>query len=185
MISQIFDTNTFKILSLFSISPGSKFRRKEIKERTKLNNVPLDTTLLKTINSGIIKKEENLYHINFENEHAKQIIQIISQQYKKMKELPFDVYCILIDISSHLSGKGGIEAYLFGSYSKLVYREDSDVDIAILGLADKKQIQKTAQMLGKTYKKGIELHFFEKEKFYKNRKDPLVRDILRNGIRIL
>jgi predicted nucleotidyltransferase len=184
MINLIFDPNIFKVLSLFSISPGSKFRRKEIKEKTKLNNVPLDSVLLRAVNSGIIEKKRNLYSVNFENEYAKQIISIINQQYRASKELPFDVYCLLIDISYLCSGEAA-ETYLFGSYSKLIYRVDSDVDIAILDCPDKRQIEKKVQKLERLYKKKIELHFFEKSGFYKNKKDPLVADIIRNGIRIV
>jgi len=71
MINQIFNLDSFKILSLFSLSPGSRFRRKEIKERTKLNNIPLDKTLLKLLSGKILKKEENLYMLNFENKNTK------------------------------------------------------------------------------------------------------------------
>ncbi len=70
MINQIFNLDSFKILSLFSLSPGSRFRRKEIKERTKLNNIPLDKTLLKLLSGKILKKEENLYMLNFENKNT-------------------------------------------------------------------------------------------------------------------
>jgi len=33
-------------------------------------------------------------------------------------------------------------------------------------------------------KKSIEIHYF-KTNFYKNKKDPLVKDILRNGVKLL
>jgi predicted nucleotidyltransferase len=184
MINLIFDSSIFKILSLFSISPGSKFRRKEIKEKTKLNNVPLDAALSRAVDSGIIKREKNLYSINFEDEYAKQIVSMISQQYKKMKELPFDIYCLLADIS-YICSMICAEAYLFGSYSKLVYRTDSDVDIAILECLDKKHLEKKVQKLERIYRKKIELHFFEKSRFYKSKKDPLVADIIRNRMRII
>jgi len=88
---------------------------------------------------------------------------------------------------SKLSIIRGIEVYLFGSYSKLIYNEKSDVDIAILTSKtfDKKNIQKITQKLEIVYKKSIELHFFEKKLFYKNKKDPLVKEIMKNGVRII
>ena len=187
MINQIFDLDSFKIISLFSLSPGSRFRRNEIKEKTKLNNVPLDKALLRLVYSRILKKEENFYKINFQNENAKKIIDISSGQYKDLKELPFDVYLLLLDLVSKLSIIRGIEVYLFGSYSKLIYNEKSDVDIAILTpkIFDKKNIRKITQKLEIVYKKSIELHFFEKKLFYKNKKDPLVKEIIKNGVRII
>ena len=70
MISQIFYANSFKIVALFALSPGSRFKRKEIKEKTKLNNVPLDKALSRLVSSGIVKKENNLFSINFESKEA-------------------------------------------------------------------------------------------------------------------
>ena len=45
MITDIFNKDIVKILTLFSVSLGSKFTRNEIKEKTMLNNVPLDNAL--------------------------------------------------------------------------------------------------------------------------------------------
>jgi predicted nucleotidyltransferase len=187
MISLIFNKEEFKILNIFSISPGSKFRRNEIKEKTKLNNVPLDEALLKLVKSDIIKKERKFYSINFENSYSKLIIEIISKQYKFLKEIPLDVYFLITDLISESKLLRKTEIYLFGSYSKLIYKDTSDIDIAILTDSnfDKKSVNKIIQKLEKRYSKNIEIHLFEKSKFYKNKKDPLIKDILKNGIKLI
>lgn len=187
MIVQIFDSDSFSVLSLFSLSPGSAFRRNEIKARTRLNNVPLDKALLKLSYSGILKRENKLYRIDFRNEYAKKIMDIFSSQYKDMKELPFDVYLMLSDLVLKFSAIKDIEAYLFGSYSKLIYNEKSDVDIAILTPKkfDKKNVSNVIKRAEKIYGKIIEAHFFEKKIFYENKKDPLVDEIIKNGMRII
>lgn len=105
--------------------------------------------------------------------------------------MPFDVYLLLIDFVDYLSQIKNIELYLFGSYSKLVYHEKSDVDMAIISpkAIDKSLIYKLIQKLERTYGKKVEIHEFERSSFYKNKKenkkDPLVKDILRNGIRLI
>jgi len=187
MISQIFDDNVFKVIALFALSPGSRFRRKEIQEKTKLNNVPLDKALSKIISAGIIKKEKNLYVLNFENRNAEQIINIASMQHKELKNILLDVYFLLIDLVSEFSIIKNIELWLFGSYSKLVYTEKSDIDIAIIteNKLDKAMIRKILRKLEKQHEKEIEEHFFEKKSFYKNKKDPLVKEIIQNGIRLM
>ena len=187
MINQVFDLDSFKIISLFSLSPGSVFRRKEIKERIRLNNVPLDKALRRLLSSGILKREGNFYKINFQNENAKKIIEISSKQYKELKELPFEVYMLLLDLISDFSIIKGIEVYLFGSYSKLIYNEESDVDIAVLTTErfNKKITQKTTQKLERVYHKNIEMHFFVKKMFYKNKKDPLVKEIIKNSMKLV
>lgn len=183
MISQLFDQDIFKILSLFSISPGSRFNRKEIQEKVELNNIPLDNALVKLLSANIIKKEKNLYSVNFENEQSKQFIHLCSKQYKQLKEIPFKVYLVILDILSELSSGKGIKLYLFGSYAKLIHTDKSDVDIAIVS-AKKPNVNHMIMKLEKKYGKNIEVHLFDKD-FDKNRKDPLVRDIIRNGVRLL
>ncbi len=185
-MSLIFDSACFKIITLFSLSPGSRFRRKEIKEKTRLNNMPLDSGLLKMMSAEVLKKDDSLYSLNLENESTKAIVSLASHNFKKMKELPLDVYFFLTDLMVHISPKN-TEIYLFGSYAKLVYSDKSDVDIAFLFSKppDKKSIEKAVRKLEKTYKKAVEMHYFDKKAFYKNRKDPLVKDILRNGIRLI
>jgi len=187
MINQIFDKDCFKVISLFSLSPGSKFRRKEMKEKTRLNNVPLDKALQRLLSTQILKKERNFYSINFQNNLSKQVLDISIKQYKDLKELPFDVYLILLDLVRETSISGGVEIYLFGSYSKLIFNEKSDVDIAIIKEEnlDEENIEKIIQKLEKVYEKNIEIHFFEKKMFYKNKNDPIVKEIRENGVKLI
>jgi predicted nucleotidyltransferase len=187
MLEPIFDNDCYKVLGIFSISPGSKFKRNEIKEKTKLNNVTLDKALIKLSNCNILGIDNNYYYVNFESENAKKVIDMVIRQYKGLKELPLNVFLLIIDLVDCLSTVRKIEVYLFGSYSKLIYREKSDVDIAVLLPAENKRINfdKLALKLEKIYGKRVEIHDFEKGKFYDNKDDPLVSDILRNGVRLL
>ncbi|MBI5347465.1 MAG: nucleotidyltransferase domain-containing protein [Candidatus Aenigmarchaeota archaeon] len=187
MISQIFDNGAFKVLALFALSPGSKFRRKEMKEKIKINNVPLDRALSRLVSTGIIKKEKGLYFVNFENPYAEQIVSLVSLHHKRLKNLPLDVYLLLADVVDELSITKNIEVWLFGSYSKIVYSEKSDIDIALLlppGFS-KMCIRKIFKKLEKRYSKEIEGHFFEAHSFYRNKNDPLVKEILQNGVRLI
>jgi len=189
MIEPIFDKDCFKILSLFSVSPGSGFRRNQIKDKILLNNVPLDKALARLLLCGVLRNDDNIYRINFESEYAKNVLEIVTKQHKEMKELPLNIYFLLIDLADNLltMNRKGIEVYLFGSYSKLIYREKSDVDIAVLGPEDMSidAISKVAKKLEQKYDKHIELHDFIKGDFYRNKKDPLVNDIFTNGIRLI
>ncbi len=189
MIEQIFDRDCFKILSLFTVSPGSGFRRNQIKDKTLLNNVPLDKALTRLARANVLRNDRNIYRINFESEYSKKVLEIVSKQHKEMKELPLNVYFLLIDLVDGLSilKREKIEVYLFGSYSKLIYREKSDVDIAVLGPEnlDVNKVLKISNKLEVKYNKHVEVHDFVKEDFYKNKRDPLVNDILTNGIRLI
>lgn len=187
MINLIFDLDCFKILSVFALAPGLRHRRQELRQKTKLNNVPLDNALARLVLSKILAKEKKLFVINFENAQSKQILNIVSQQYKSMRELPLDVYFLLLDAVDKLITNKHIELWLFGSYAKLVYKEDSDVDLALLVTKkyEKETVNKILQKLEKKYSKAIELHTFDKARFYKNKRDPLVKEILMAGLRLI
>lgn len=62
MIIGLFNKDVFKILTVLSLSPGSRFLRKELKEKTKMNNINLDNALNILLNSNIILKEKGLLH---------------------------------------------------------------------------------------------------------------------------
>ena len=189
MISQIFTQDAFKLLTLFSLSPGSRFKRKELKERTILNNVPLDKALQRLLSSKLLIKEGTYYSLNFESEYAKYFIAICAKQHKQIRRLPLKIYFLLLDFIFQASLCKSIEVYLFGSYSKLVFSEKSDVDIAVLTSPNAKEAKgallAAAAKFGKSYDKEVQLHFFDRKSFYSNKRDPLVAEIIRNGIRLI
>ncbi|MBU1199579.1 MAG: nucleotidyltransferase domain-containing protein [Nanoarchaeota archaeon] len=185
MITAIFDKNIVKILTLVSISSGSKFQRKEIKDKLIINNVPLDKALSTLVKTGILKQEKRLYSMNFEYKHANEILRIIKSEHIRFKEVPLKVYFALIDSSASLSQIQGIhKAYLFGSYAKLIYTDKSDVDIAIFFDQEssklKKLVNQAIHKIEKKYSKNIETHYFNKKDLKK--KDPLIKEILRNNV---
>lgn len=184
MIVQVIVKDIAKILTVFSLSPGSRFNRNLIKEKTLLNNIPLDKSLNFLLQTGLIKKEKRLYSLDLNNRHCRKILELISAQYKELKEIPFKVYFVIVDLLHELSSYKQIELYLFGSYSKLIYTEKSDIDIALLS-AKKHNISKIVNKLEGRYNVSIEIHYFNQNEFYKNKKDPLIKDILNNGIKII
>ncbi len=185
MITSLFDKNIVKVLSYFSISPGSRFSRKDLKEATLLNNVPLDAALKTLLSAGTLSYADRLYSLNFENQYAKTVIDILKKEYIRFKELPFKVYLALIDIDSMLSGFN-INTHLFGSFAKLIYTERSDIDLAVvLNEPDKKLVENIKRVLEKVekkYKKNIECHFFTEKDMQSS--DPLIKEILKNGVRL-
>lgn len=181
---ELLDFNIEKILMIFSISPGSRINRTTIKEKTNIPNVILDKCLAKLLNFNILIKEKNLFYLNFKNSELMSIIKKLSEKHFKFKQLPLREYFIIQEIVYSLSELKGIEnVYLFGSYSKLIFHENSDIDIAIVSnTANEKEINKVTRKLEKKYKKTIETHVFSKD-FYKNKRDPLVKEIIQHGIK--
>ncbi len=188
MKSNLFDKNLVKVLSFLLISPGSKYKRKEIKDKIKMNNVPLDNILKKLKSLKLIEEKNNFISLNIVKEENKEIFNIISNEYKFFN-LPYNIFNILIEISEKLLKVNEINSsILFGSYSKLIYSDKSDIDIAIIfeGKAKninkrEKQINAEIMKISKKNNKKIQLHFFYLNEIEKNKSDPLIKDILRNG----
>jgi len=182
MIFQIFNKDILKLLTVFSISPGSRFLRNDLKERTKLNNVNLDNAINALLNSNLIKKEKRFLYFNLDN---RPILDVVFQQYKELKQIPLNIYFLIIDFIFFLNKSKNIDVYLFGSYSKLIFKEGSDVDLAVISdRADKKKINNITRKLESKYNRKIEVHYFEKN-FYKNKKDPIVNEIIKNGVKLI
>ena len=171
----------------FAVSPGRNFSRNELREHTMLSNVTLDTALKKLIYSGIIKKYKRSISLDLENEITEKTIDEFKKTYIHLKKIPLKVIISLIDITDFSAKTKGIEMFLFGSYAKLIYNENSDVDLCVLydDDIDMKKLREFAKNSGKKIQKKIEFHFFRKNDFYKNSKDAFVKEVLKNGIRIL
>ncbi|MBS3166319.1 nucleotidyltransferase domain-containing protein [Candidatus Woesearchaeota archaeon] len=187
MISPLFHSDCFKVLSLYGLSPGSRFNRSEIKQRTKLHNVLLDKALALLLSSGMIRKEKRYFSLNFENEYTQPVMELVRKQHKQMRELPLLIYHLITDVVAAISIFKEMEVYLFGSYAKLIYTDKSDIDLAVIHtkkFTKKGQITKIISKMEKNYNKKIEVHYFEKEGFYRN-KDLLVRSIIKDGIRLI
>ena len=188
MLINFFNKNNARIMLFLALSPGSKYSRKEIKERTKLNNMPLDNSLNILLNLDAINEQKRLYYLNLEN----LFIQLLLKEKTKMSNLPLKIQFLLLDFADYILRLKSIkEIILFGSYAKLIFSEKSDVDIAVI-LADKarnkekieKKISAFEKKLSKKYKKDIQIHFFN-ESDLKHKEDPLIKDILKNGRTLL
>lgn len=189
MLANIFDENIIKVLGLFSISPGSRYLRKEIKEKTGMNNVPLDDALNRLLSFRILKKEKNLLTLNPES-NFNNIFDKIRKEFTEFN-IPLGIYFIILSISNNLSKFPEIkDVYLFGSYAKLIYHENSDIDVAVIfynHVKEKSKLEKeighTINKIGKKNEKEIQIHFFNEKDM--KAKDPLIKDILKNGKKLL
>lgn len=69
-----------------------------------------------------------------------------------------------------------------------MYHENSDIDLAIIMDSDivpeKKKIAEICQKVEEKYKLKIDIHYFSSA-FYRNKKDPLVKEILKHGVQLL
>ncbi|MEK6934177.1 MAG: nucleotidyltransferase domain-containing protein [Nanoarchaeota archaeon] len=182
----LFNSNVLRILTVFSISPGSRFNRKMIKEKTNIPNIILDKSLYTLINLKILAKEKNLFLVNYKNFKIEEIINKVSEKYSSFRQLPLREYFMVLNIIDNFLAMRDIgDVYLFGSYAKLIFSESSDIDIAIVSnYINRKEAERVIKKLEKKYGKKIEAHYFTND-FYKNKRDPLVKEVLQHGIKLI
>jgi predicted nucleotidyltransferase len=182
----ILEKNIVKILTLYAISPGSRFNREEMKKKSRMNNISLNKTLFILLNLKILLKEKHFFSLNFENKETSILLELVSKQYSTLKHLPLLSYYLILEIYySFIEQEVDGEIYLFGSYAKLSFKESSDIDIAIISdTLDKKIFNSLISKVEKKFGKDIEVHYFSKS-FYKNKRDPLVKEILQHGVKLI
>ena len=93
MIINLLNRNSARVIILFSTSPGRKYLRKEIREKTEINNVPLDASLAELANLKIIVKKGKIYSLNLENNLVSQIL----EELKEVSYIPLKIRFILND----------------------------------------------------------------------------------------
>lgn len=186
MIGLIFDTNCFKILSLFAVSQEDGYKRNEVKEKTKLNNVPLDKALTKLLLSHVLAVENNVYTLDLDNKYTKRAVKLALRQYRSLNELPFDLYLLLIDLVDGFSSIKNLEIYLSDDPSKSSYQKSSiEITIITPKEVDKKSTSKIIKKLTTKYRKQVEVHDYISASFYKNQNDPKIKDLITNGIKLI
>jgi len=77
------------------------------------------------------------------------------------------------------------KAYIFGSYAKNKYRDDSDIDIAVIlnNMSNSFLMQVELMKLSRKIDNRLEPHPFDATDF--NASNPFVYEILKNGISVL
>ena len=99
--------------------------------------------------------------------------------------LPHNIFNLLVELADELTKIKEIDkVYLFGSYAKLIYTSQSDIDLAIitkkeLSTNKQKVIRRQLETKAEKYKKKLDIHFFQETDL--KQKDALIQDILRNG----
>jgi len=77
------------------------------------------------------------------------------------------------------------KVYLFGSYARGNFREDSDIDLAIImnGLTNSFTMQIQLMKISRKFDTRIEPHPFDEKDF--NSSNPFAHEVITSGVRIL
>jgi predicted nucleotidyltransferase len=187
----------WKILFVFAEAPGKAVSRKEIQQLTKLGNKVLTKFLLllekfSMITSSKIGKAY-YYKLNLSNPFVEQIVGTILLEKKQLNNPDFAVLNVLREFVYELTNAdlGNLEqVILFGSYAKRTFSKDSDIDVAIItqekSADDELLITDIIDRLHKRFRKEIQPHYYTAKEFKAlEKKDKLVKEIVKDGIRLV
>lgn len=186
--------SAWRILILFGESPGAGFTRQDIRNHTKLGNKALSLALKRLISFGVlVKKKEELplavYKLNRDNKYCQDILNLLQKERQDLNHLPYHFSMIAREFSREsIDSVNVLSIYLFGSVAKGTYRNDSDIDFAIVVKEKKPKddmaINMITDKLSERFKKKIQCFIIREEQVSKKR-TKLVEEILKHGIKLV
>ena len=188
---------SWKILFVFAEAPGKAISRKEIQTLTQLGNKVLSKFLLLLEKFNIISHNKigktYYYTLNLSNTFVDHILNIVALEKKELNEPDFVALNILREFAYALTNVNLAnmeKIILFGSYAKRTYGKNSDIDIAIIlkekNINDELLIAEIIDGLHKRFGKEIQPHYYSAKDFEGiKKKDPLVKEIVKDGIALI
>jgi len=177
--------NKLKIINLFRSNYLASFHVREMAKLTKKSHVTLLPHLKALEEDKILAAKSigknKVYSLNFENIITKNYLTISeTTETTAFLEQVFLVKKITKEIFS-LNLPGTI--IIFGSYAKMTFKEESDIDIFYLGKINDKEIQEIKK-IGKIYGKTINVKNSTFNNFESGlrKKDPLIIEVIKNHI---
>lgn len=184
----------WRIFSVLAEAPGQGITKDEIRKITKLggNSLFKSVNMLLQNNLILISKfgKKSYYKLNLNNKYTKQVIEIINLEKQDTNNINSKILIILREYARQIFSLIDLsEMYVFGSIVKNSYRENSDVDIAIviekqISTKERIEIEKINEKIEKRFGREIQSHFFTKEEFAKS-KTSLVEQVHRDGVRLI
>jgi len=152
-----------------------KITGSQIAKKNKLNQKTVSNFLNSLEKEKILKSDiqgrNKLYFLNYNN---LEIIKHFIIAIEHLKTIKFYKKNILIkEISSKISKYISGTAIIFGSYVKNLQKEDSDLDILIIGKCNEEEINKISNI----YKLEINIKIYPKFK-----RDILINEVIKNHI---
>lgn len=183
----------WRVLLVLTEAPGQGITKEEIKKITKLGGNSIFTAVNILLKNKIITSNKvgkrTYYKINLANKYSELIVKIAELEGEELNNMNPKIVIILREFTRACNDILNPEAiYVFGSIVKNSYREDSDIDVAVITEKEPKikeriEIEKICEKLEKRFGRELQLHFFT-EKEFKKTKDELIEQIHRDGIKL-
>lgn len=180
MLRKLFSATRAELLSLFFNNPDSKFYLREIARHIGKDAAGIKRELDTLVAIGLLGREKRgvqKYYFADKN----------SPVFAEMKGLIFKTTGVQGSIKAALSRLKGVQtAFIYGSYAKGSEKEDSNINLMVIGQVNITELNDMVMALEDKLKREIDYLVFDEQEFKKRKeaRDPVIREILK-GKKIL
>ena len=180
MVIKVNDTD-LRVLSLFTKNYEKEYYIREVEKLLEVSSRTALVTLAKLEKKGILesKTKGKIKNYSIKKSTISMEFFLLTEQYKKIQFLEKNhlVKEVLEKADEFMQGI----VIIFGSYAKGIQKEDSDLDLFIVGTFDEKKIKEAGHKYGLDINiKSYPMNIFEKE----IRDDILLKEVIENHILI-
>ncbi len=175
MLTKLFSSTRAELLGLFFNNPDDKFYLREIARHIGKDAAGIKRELDNLVRMGLLAKEKRgVQKYYFVNKH--------SPIFSEMKGLIFKTTGVQGAMKASLSRLKGVKAaFIYGSYAKGSEKEDSNINLMVIGQANITELNDMVMGLEEKLQREIDYLVFDEQEYRKRKesKDPFVRELLK------
>lgn len=175
VLTKLFSSTRAELLGLFFNNPDDKFYLREIARHIGKDAAGIKRELDNLVKIGLLAKEKRgVQKYYFANKS--------SPIFSEMKGLIFKTTGIQGAMKASLSRLKGVKtAFIYGSYAKGSEKEDSNINLMVIGQANITELNDMVMGLEEKLKREIDYLVFDEQEYRKRKdsKDPFIRELLK------
>ena len=175
MLSKLFSSTRAELLSLFFNNLDSKFYLREIARHINKDAAGIKRELVTLVKIGLLAQEKRgvqKYYFADKN----------SPIFSEMRGLIFKTTGVQGSVKAALSKLKGVQyAFIYGSYAKGAEKEDSNINLMVIGQVNITELNDLVMALEEKLKREIDYLVFDEQEYRKRKemKDPFIRELVK------
>ena len=175
MLTKLFSSTRAELLGLFFNNPDDRFYLREIARHIGKDAAGIKRELDSLVKIGLLAREKRgVQKYYFANKN--------SPIFSEMKGLIFKTTGAQGAMKTSLSRLKGVQvAFIYGPYAKGAEKEDSNINLMVIGQANITELNDMVMGLEEKLKRDIDYLVFDDQEYRKRKesKDPFIRELLR------
>jgi predicted nucleotidyltransferase len=175
VLTKLFSATRAELLGLFFNNPDDRFYLREIARHIGKDAAGIKRELDNLVKMGLLGREKRgIQKYYFANKN--------SPIFSEMKGLIFKTTGVHGAMKASLSRLKGVKtAFIYGSYAKGSEKEDSNINLMVIGQANITELNDMVMGLEEKLKRDIDYLVFDEQEYRKRKemKDPFIRELLK------